>query len=113
LGDGRRGVKEPEVLEDLESEDSFLPAFGRTHPFPSAGPSGVRESSGALLERECFMCRVDDEVFLLRWCVRCLARSLFVPEGTRANEERESLWESCSKVFIASIRDALDKLRRA
>ncbi len=77
-----------------------------------AGPRGVRESSGALFERECFICPVDDDVFL-RWCVRCLATPLPVLEGTSDREERESLWESCSNVFIASIREALDRLMRA
>ena len=58
-------MEEPEVLEDLEPEDSFLPAFGRTHPSVFAGPRGVSERSGAFFERECFTCPVDDEVFLL------------------------------------------------
>lgn len=64
FGDERRGVEEPEVPENFESEDSFLPDFGRTQPSVFAGPRGVSERSGALFERECFECPVvDDEVF--------------------------------------------------
>jgi hypothetical protein len=63
LGDGRLVLEESELLEALESEDNFLAAFGRTHPSVFAGPRGVRESSGALFERECFTCPADDEVF--------------------------------------------------
>ncbi len=59
-------MEEPDVPEDFESEDSFLPALGRTHPSVFAGPRGVSERSGALFERECLGCPVDDEVFLLR-----------------------------------------------
>ena len=62
MGDERRGVEEPEVAEDFESDEGFLPAFGRTHPPFFA----VSERSGALFERECFACPADDEAFFLR-----------------------------------------------
>jgi hypothetical protein len=113
LGDELFVAEASEILEVLDSGNNLLPAFGRTHPSIFAGPRGVGESSGALFERECFMCPVDDEVFFLRWLIRGLAKSMPVPEGTKAKEDRDSLCESCSNVFIASIRDALDRLRRA
>jgi len=43
----------------------------------------------------------------LRWVWVCLFA------GTRARELRERRWESCEKVWMASRREELERLRRA
>lgn len=99
-----------DVPVDFESEDSFLPVLGRTHPSDVAGPNGVIESCGALLDLACF--GFPKEELLLAFLL-CLRFSLCLFEGTRAREDRESRWESCSKVWMASIREALDRFTSA
>lgn len=108
----RFGVDEPErdvVEEDLEgSENCFLAFLGRrTHP------SRLTESSGALLDRVCFLASSDGvEDFLT--CRLCDARLCGLGEtGTKARDERDRRYDSWEKVLIASIREAFDKVSSA
>jgi hypothetical protein len=93
------------VVEDLEGLElevfGLLPDFERTHPSGLEGLWGGKESVGVLFDRGFFMRPEEDEVFLLRWCVRYWATFLSAADGTRDREEWESLRDSCSKVFIA------------
>jgi hypothetical protein len=101
-----RGFGE-DVPVDFESEDNFLPVLRRTHPSDVAGPKGVFESCGALLDLTC----PKEELLLV--FLRCLRLSLCLLEGTSAREDCDSRWESCSKVWMASIREALERFTSA
>jgi hypothetical protein len=108
LGDERFGLVLP---EDLESEENFLPGLGRTHPSVEAYPSGVAASSGALFVPERFKSPTDEAPFFDFRFLLCFSCVWFV--GTNASEECDSRLDSCSNVFIASIRDAFERFRRA
>lgn len=112
----RRGEVVPDlVLDDLlESEECFRPVLGRTHPSGVASPSGVAatDSSGALFDRVWFVYSiafVPAVFFFVRRLCGWWSPGL---SGTRAREERESLWESSEKVSIASWREEFDRERR-
>jgi hypothetical protein len=92
---------DPELL--FESEDDFRCGFGRTQPWGLM----VTVSADALFDLVCFRFSCEEEVlerFLLCVCLWA---------GTREREECESRWDSCEKVWIASIREAFERLRSA
>ena len=99
-----------DVPVDFESEDNFLSILGRTHPSDVAGPNGVIESCGALFDLACFGFPREELLFAFLLCLRF---SLCLFEGTNTREDCESRWESCSKVWIASIREALERFTSA
>jgi hypothetical protein len=59
-----RGVLKPEDLAP-EDDDDFLLCLGRTQPDVVAGPRGVRDNSGADLERVCLRLPITEEDFLV------------------------------------------------
>lgn len=93
--------------EGLDPEDDFRRGFGRTQPVDDI------ESEGALLEWLCFrlLAGKDFLVFRLWWTewLRCADWA----SGVRARDDKDRRMESCSKVLMASIRDALDRFIRA
>jgi len=89
----------------LESDDPVRLGLGRTQP------ADVTEGEGALLGRACLKSFADDDFFRL-WPEWVRLSGLLLA-GTKAREERESLFDSCSKVLIASIREALERFIRA
>ena len=106
------GVLEPEDLA-VEDEDDFLLCLGRTQPDVVAGPRGVRDSSGADLERVCLRSLTAEGDFLVLRLGAGFSRCLVGLEGRNAREERDRRCESWEKVSMAWIRDALERLRRA
>ena len=95
----------------LEFDDgSFLPPFGRIHPSDLTCPSDVLEGCGALFDLACFGFPSEELLFDFFLCPRF---SFCFLEGTRATEDCERRCESCSKVFIASIREAVERFTRA
>jgi len=93
--------------EDLEPEDDLRLGLGRTQPVDDI------ESKGTLFGRPCFKPFADEGFFAFRLWPERVRFSEYELDGTKASDDRDSLLASCSKVLIASKRDALERFIRA
>jgi hypothetical protein len=109
---GLLGGEDLEALErELELDDECLRLdLGRTQPSGVARPRGVIDSSGELLDRPCFKRGADAVCLVLFLCPEC---DSLVGDEARTSEVRDIRLASASKVLIASIREALERFKRA
>lgn len=102
-------LAEDRLIVLVDPNECCLPFLGLTQPVDVAGPRAVEDSSGALFEREGLLCEVE---FFLGLPMTLLELCPFAV-GSTASDVLEIRLDSCSKVSMASLREAFDRLTSA